>query len=102
MKNTKTLKIIDGNYTFEEAKEILMSMFLSKINFHNLKNWSAQERFGKLDETAQIRIPELRKEMQKLEEILMEAKANNKKLVISSEINISMTEIEEKCLAAEI
>ena len=102
MKSTKSLKIIDGNYTFEDAKDILMNMFLSKINFHNIKNWSSQERFGKPDETAKIRVPELRNEMQKLEEILKEAKTKNKKLIIHSEINISMIEIEEKCLEVEI
>jgi hypothetical protein len=102
MKNTKTLKMIDGNYSIEEAKDILMNMFLSKISFHNIKNWSSQERFGKYDEMAQVRIPELRNEMQKLEEILKEAKTKNKKLIIHSEINISMIEIEEKCLEVEI
>ena len=102
MKNTKKLKIIDGKYSFDEAKDILMNMFLSKINFHNIKNWSSQERYGKMDETAQVRIPELRNEIQKLNEILNEAKVNNKKLVIHSEISISMIEIEEKCLKAGI
>jgi len=102
MERTKSLKIIDGKYNFEEAEDLLMNMFLSKINFHNLKNLSSQERFGKLDETAQVRIPELKKEIQKLNEILNEAKINNRKLVIHSEINISMIEIEEKCLKAGI
>jgi hypothetical protein len=67
-------------------------MFSSKINFHNIQNWSSQERFGKDDEIAQKRIPALRNEMKKLEEILSEAKAQNKKLVVSSEINISLLE----------
>ncbi len=102
MKTTKNLKIIDGSYSFGDAKEILMNMFLSKINYHNIKNWSAHERFGKPDEIAQIRIPALRNEMQKLEEILEEAKAGNKKLVINSEIRISFIEIEEACLKAVI
>lgn len=47
MKTTKNLKIIDGSYSFGDAKEILMNMFLSKINYHDIKNWSAHERFGK-------------------------------------------------------
>ena len=92
MKNTETLTIIDGNYTCDEVKEILMNMFSSKINFHNTKNWSSQERFGKDDAIAQKRIPALRNEMKKLERILSEAKAKNKKLAISSEINISLLE----------
>ena len=92
MKNTETLTIIDGNFAYDEAKEILMNIFSSKINFHNIKNWSSQERFGKDDAIAQKRIPALRNEMKKLEGILSDAKAKNKKLVVSSEINISLLE----------
>ena len=92
MKNTEILTIIDGNFTHYEAKEILMKMFSSKINFHNIKNWSSKEQFGKDCEIAQKRIPVLRNEMKKLEEILSEAKAKNKKLVVTSEINISLQE----------
>ncbi|MDZ4149380.1 MAG: hypothetical protein U1C58_13930 [Flavobacteriaceae bacterium] len=88
MKNTETLTLIDGNFTSDEAKELLSKMISSKINFHNIKNWSSQERFGKDDEIAQKRIPVLKKEMEKLQAILSEAKTNNKRLVVSSEINI--------------
>ncbi len=93
MKKTETLTIIDDNFTFDEAKDILMNMFTSKINFHNIKNWSSQERFGKNDPIAQKTIPSLRTELIKLEEILLEAKAKNKKLVVNSAINISLLEI---------
>jgi hemerythrin superfamily protein len=90
MNKIEKLKLIEGEFTFNEAREILTSMFNSKINFHNIQNWSSQERYGKDDETAQKKIPLLKNEIEKLEEIILEAKANNKKLVINSEINISL------------
>lgn len=90
MNKIEKLTLIEGDFAVSEAKEILNSIFSSKINFHNIKNWSAQERFGKDDAIAQKRIPALKNEMKKLDEILAEAKANNKKLVISSEIRISL------------
>jgi hypothetical protein len=90
MNKIKKLKLIEGDFSCNEAKEILTSMFNSKINFHNIQNWSSQERFGKDDETAQKKIPLLRNEIKKLEEIISEAKANNKRLVINSEITISL------------
>jgi hypothetical protein len=37
-----------------------------------------------------MKIPLLKNEIEKLEEIILEAKANNKKLIINSEINISL------------
>lgn len=92
MKKNEKLTLIKGDFSVNEATEILMSMFSSKINFHNIQNWSSQERFGKDDAIAQKRIPELRNEMKKLEEFLSEVKARNKKLAVSSEINISLLE----------
>jgi hypothetical protein len=92
MKKNETLTFIDGSFSSDEAKEILMNILSSKINFYCIKNWSSQERFGKEDMYAQKRIPALRKEVKKLEEILSEAKAKNKKLIVSSDINISFLE----------
>ena len=90
MNKIEKLKLIEGEFSFNEARGILTSMFNSKINFHNIQNWSSQERYGKDDETAQKKIPLLKNEIEKLEEIILEAKANNKKLVINSEIIISL------------
>jgi hemerythrin superfamily protein len=90
MNKIEKLILIEGEFSFNEAREILTSMFNSKINFHNIQNWSSQERYGKDDETAQKKIPLLKNEIEKLEEIILEAKANNKKLVINSEIYISL------------
>jgi len=92
MKKNETLTIMDDYFTHDEAKEIIMNMFSSKLNFHNIKNWSSQERFGKNDAIAQEKIPVLRNEMKRLEEILIEAKTKNKKLVVSSAINIELLE----------
>jgi len=92
MKNTEKLTLIDGIFSHVEAKEILSNIFSSKINFHNIKNWSSQERYGKDDEIAQKRIPALKMEMQKLQGILSDAKVSNKKLVVRSEVNISLSD----------
>ncbi len=90
MKNTETLTLVDDTLTNAEASEILSNMFSSKINFHVIKNWSSQERFGRENEMAQKRIPELRKEVEKLQTILSEAKTNKKRVVVRSEISISL------------
>lgn len=92
MNKIEKLVLLEGNFSHDDAKEILSNIFSSKINFHNVKNWSSQERFGKDDIIAQKRIPALKSEMKKLEHILLEAKTKRKKLVISSEIKISLQE----------
>ena len=88
MNKIKKLVLIEGDFEAEQASEILMNIFSTKIHFHEMKNFSSQERLGKDDEMAQKRIPVLRNEMKKLEEILSEAK--NKKFLIHSEIHISL------------
>ena len=90
MNKVEKLTFIKGEFSDEEAKEILNNIFSSKINYHNIKNWSSNERYGTDDEIAQKRIPELRKDMIKLLEILSEAKAKKRRLVITSEINITL------------
>jgi len=90
MNKVEKLTLIEGEFSDEEAKEILTNIFSSKINFHNIKNWSSNERFGMNDEIAQKRVPELRKEMVKLQEILSDAKAKKRRIIITSEINITL------------
>jgi hypothetical protein len=91
MKKVEQLTLIDGNFNDEEAKEILISILTTKIHFHEMKDFSSQERFGIQDETAKKRIPALKKEIEKLLQILSEAKLHNKKLSIDSIINISIS-----------
>ena len=52
MLKNKKLKLIEGKFLHDEAKEILRNIFSAKINFHQMKNFSSQERFGKDDKTA--------------------------------------------------
>ena len=92
MNKLEQLNLIEGNFSDEEAKEILMGIFLAKINFHEKKIFSSQIRFGKVDEIAINRIPKLKKETEKMLQIISEAKLNNKRLLITSQINISVVE----------
>ena len=59
MKSQSKLSLVKGSFTKEEALDVLMNLFSSKINFHSLKNFSSMERFGKEDSQAVKRIPEL-------------------------------------------
>lgn len=89
MKDKNKLTLIEGVFSKEEAREILMNIFSTKIKFHELKNFSSQERFGKDDDTALHRIPELKKCIHTIEEII--SKVENKKLIINAEVTISFS-----------
>lgn len=92
MKNENNLLLIEGIFDSAEARDILINIFRTKILFHERNNFSAQERFGKDDETARRRIPALHSELEKLETILTNAQSQNRRLMIHSEIIISTVE----------
>jgi hypothetical protein len=91
MKVVKELKLIEGDFSPEEAREILMNVFLSKIHFHQNKNLSSEERFGKEDLTALKRIPELKSSMEMISQLIEEAKLNNETFQIISEVKINLS-----------
>ncbi len=98
MNNNQKLALIDGEFAPADAKQILKNVFWSKIQFHEMRNFSSIERLGKEDVTAQKRILELRKSLGNLLEIISEADANNETLTIQAEIFItkSKTKSENK------
>ena len=46
MTSTNNIKLIEGNFNPDEAKEVLLSLFNHKIQFHEAKNFSSEIRFG--------------------------------------------------------
>lgn len=56
---TLHLKLIDGTFTAQEAREILAKIYTDKIHFHEMRNFSSLERFGKVDLHSTMRIKEL-------------------------------------------
>ena len=92
MKSNETFNLIDGVFSTDEAREILMNIFSTKIQFHEMKNLSSEERFGEQDTVAKKRIPQLKMELEKLEKIISEAKSGTKKFEITSAINIILVE----------
>jgi hypothetical protein len=88
MEKVQKLELIKGNFSPSEAKEILMNVFLSKIQFHQSKNFSSKERLGKEEINAVTRIEELKKSLEMINKIISDAELKNETLFISSEIKI--------------
>lgn len=95
MSKNQSLQLISGEFTPQEAKEILMNLYNTKIKFHQVKNFSSQERLGHDDQIAIKRIADLQKQVEKLKDLLLQVQSENKNLAITSEINISFTETTE-------
>jgi len=86
MKDEQTFKLIDGNFSASESLEILSSVFSSKIQFHQMKNFSSQERFGHDDEVAVIRIPQLKNSLEEIVKLIASIEKEDQRLEIKSDI----------------
>ena len=89
MKAKQPIKFIEGKFSPQEAKEVLVDLINHKINFHSLKNFSSEERFGKPVEGSQKRIEELKESREKIISIIQQAVDKNTNLRIESSINIA-------------
>ena len=88
----KDYKLIEGTFSDQEAKDILKNFFESKIHFHEMRNFSSEERFGHKDDMAVKRIPELKQASKNILEIVQQAKLSNKRLLINANVQISIVE----------
>ncbi len=84
--------LIRGEFSTDDAQEILVNLINKKIKFHQLQDFSHQERFGQPDEKSANRIKELRKTQAAILVVIQKAKARGKSLRISSDIQLEITE----------
>jgi len=91
----QTLKLIEGTFSPKETQEILMSIFSSKLKFHQMKNFSSQEQFGINDKNAEERMKQLKKSFESILKISKTAEMNNKKINIQSDVILRFIEKEE-------
>ena len=90
MNKTETVNLIKGTFAPEEAKELLFELLNSKISFHNRRNWSSKERFGKPDLFSQQKLAYLTEVRKKLETFLTKAIDQQKSITINSSIELKI------------
>jgi hypothetical protein len=64
--NSHKTKLIDGSFSLEDAKSVLLEMISYKISHHQKKKHSNEERFGADTDHSEKRIVELSTERQEL------------------------------------
>jgi hypothetical protein len=95
METNLNLSLINGVYSSEEAKEILMNIFASKIQFHELKNLRSIVTRDTEDEISTLRVRQLKQAVDQFNELLKQAEENNLELAIQSSIQISLRKSEK-------
>ena len=90
MTREEIFSLIEGNFNKQEAREVLLNIFSTKLQFHELRNFSSKERLGKADENALIRMQVMKDNISKVVELLSKLDENKNCLKISSSINIQI------------
>jgi hypothetical protein len=90
MERNLKLSLINGIYSSEEAKEILMNVFASKIQFHELKNLRSIVTNDTEDPSSVLRVRQLRQAIEQFNELLKQAEESNLELSIHSSIAINL------------
>ncbi len=83
-------KLVKGTFNLDEAREVLMSLINSKINFHAKKNLSSRERFGTIDQDSEKRIEELNISREEILHLLKNADESKQKITIVSTISLEL------------
>lgn len=91
MKKKEEIKLIDGDFSAQEAKLILMNLLNNKMQFHQLKNISSLERFGKEDEIATKRIPELEESIKIVLKLFQDAEMKEGIITIKSVVTVDFS-----------
>jgi len=91
MESEQKFKLIQGNFTSDEAKILLYDLIASKIQFHNKEALSIQVRTSGDVTQSTKRIEELKETRQKIELLIDNANKNKLKLQINADIEISLT-----------
>lgn len=86
----QTIELITGSFSPEEAKLILSGLINHKINFHYMKNFSSEQRFGIPVSGSQERIESLKEARSEVFSIIEKAIQENRPLKINSNIIISL------------
>lgn len=84
------VKFIEGEFSPDNAREILGHLIQEKINYHNTKSFSNQVRFGSKDKQSETRIEELKQSQIIIRAIIEKAKEQGKTLTIKSNISIKV------------
>lgn len=88
--NKENYVLVEGKFDPEEACEIVNTLFTKKINFHELKCFSDEIRFGAKDQVAEDRVEQLKLSRENAKLLFEKAKESGKSIRLHSEISIEL------------
>lgn len=91
LKEHTELELIKGEFSPEDARDILLQLFTDKINYHQARNLSSLERFGKLNEISVRRLPELKLQIKRINDLFLKGDFSGNTIKINASVNIEIT-----------
>ncbi len=88
MNNSKTIDLVKGSFATADAREIVLTLLSTKMKFHNLRNFSCEERFGESDPVAMQKLEYLRQAREEAELFFSEAIAKGKTITLESTLTM--------------
>ena len=90
MENKQYFKLIEGDFSTQDAKSMLYDLINSKINFHNKEAFSKKIKTNRDTSHSKKRIDELTATYQKMEQLINYAGKQKLKLSINAIIEINI------------
>ncbi|MFN5846828.1 MAG: hypothetical protein ACK46O_14080 [Flavobacteriia bacterium] len=91
MEEKRSYQLVDGNFNYTDATEVLFSLINSKIKFHDLQSFGKKER-SEIDlHHSDRRSKELRKILEDIRTLIARAEKGGMHLSISGTIEITLT-----------
>lgn len=82
--------LVKGEFTLEEAAEIINDLFMKKINFNEVKAFSQFVRKGAKDPQTLERIEELKRARQQAQQLIATAEREGRSIRLESTISIEL------------
>lgn len=90
--SAQEFKLIDGQFDPNEALHVLVSLFNSKINYHQLESFSNHIRHGSELSSSENRVKALRDSIEGIKELIKDVGADGKQFKIESTVRITFEE----------
>lgn len=90
MNTTQRYTLLNGIFSPDEARQVLLSLVKSKIDFHNMEKLSNEERFGRDIAHSERRLAELRQLHETLRTTCQSAADTARRVQVNGWIEITL------------
>jgi hypothetical protein len=88
--NALDVPIMDGLYSADDSREPVLKLLIDLQNYHQVRNFSHRERFGKPDPWSEKMLANLAEAITNAKQIIEDARHSDRPISVESSIRIKM------------